>query len=105
MKNKTAKNNIADQIEEFLSNHCPDAVLIGEVNERKNYYPAIIGVDSNNERVIYDRERLIECFVMCNKWSYEDASEWVSYNVDRSLPYSGPNAPIIMESINTFLGA
>lgn len=88
-------------LEEYLPEAYPDAVLIGEEKERKHYYPAIIGFDSNSERVIYDREKLISCFMEYNNWSYEDASEWVSYNVDRSLPYMGSHAPIIMDDITT----
>ena len=33
------------------------------------------------------------------KWSYEDAAEWIDYNTIRSLPYGGPGAPIIMYSL------
>lgn len=32
-------------------------------------------------------------------WSYEDVIEWIDYNTIRSLPYAGPNGPIIMYSI------
>ena len=35
-------------LEEYLPEAYPDAVLIGDEKERKHYYPAIIGFDSNS---------------------------------------------------------
>ena len=84
-----------DDFMEFSSDH-PDAVLIGNIEERNKFLPAIIGFDRNNESVVYSREKLIECYMKECDMTYEDAAEWIEYNVDRSLPYIKPHAPIIM---------
>ena len=85
-------------IEYFRENY-PDLVLIGDEDSRTNYTDAIVGVDGNNERAIYSRQKLIECFMQHDGMTYDEAAEWVSYNVDRALPYWGQHAPIIMDDI------
>ena len=34
-----------------------------------------------------------------NNWTYDEAIEWVEYNVERALPYYGDKAPVIL-SVN-----
>lgn len=76
------------------------AILIGdkETGERRNYYSAIIGIAYDNSHIAYSRERLIRCFVKANNWSWSEAEEWVEYNVERSLPYYGSRAPVILNN-------
>ena len=88
-----------DELDEFLKSELEDAVLIGTEDERKNYYPAIIGIDRNAGKVIYDREKLVECFMNTSEMTVEEADEWVSYNVERSIPYWGEHAPVILDKI------
>lgn len=88
-----------DNLTEFSSEH-PDAILIGGNEEERNkFLPAIVGFDRNNGRAIYSREKLIECYMEECDMSYDDAAEWIEYNVDRSLPYLAPHAPIIMDEL------
>lgn len=70
--------------------------LIGD-SDRRDYYPAIIGIAYDNSHVAYSRERLIRCFVKANNWSWSEAEEWVEYNVERALPYYGSKAPVILD--------
>jgi len=93
------KTDTADELEAMLNSELEGAVLIGDEGDRKNYYPAIVGIDWINGRVVYDRDKLVQCFVKSSEMSYEDADEWVSYNVERSIPYWGPKAPIIMQPV------
>lgn len=88
-----------DELIEWLATEHPDAVLIGDKEERRNYLPAVIGFDRNSGGLVYSREKLIECYVKYNGMSYEEAVEWIEYNVDRSLPYQTPHAPIIMDEL------
>jgi hypothetical protein len=39
---------------------------------------------------------LIEAFMKIGPMTYEDATEWVDFNVLRALPYFGSNAPIVV---------
>ena len=90
-------NLTVDELDEFLESELEDAVLIGTEVDRKNYYPAIIGIDRNAGRVAYDRERLVECFMNTHGLTAEEADDWVSGNVERSIPYWGEHAPVILD--------
>lgn len=70
--------------------------LIGD-SDRREYYPAIIGLAKDNSHVAYSRDKLIECFMQANGWSYEEAEEWIEYNIERALPYWGSGAPVILD--------
>ena len=87
-----------EELEAFISDTCPSAVFIGTETTRRGYFQAIVGLDTNNGRIIYSRSRLVEAF-MQEDMSEEDAAEWISYNIDRSLPYMGEHAPIIMDEL------
>lgn len=72
--------------------------LIGDT-ERRVYYPAIIGIAKDNSHVVYSRDILIDCFMKANDWSWDEAEEWIEYNVERALPYYGEKAPKIFNAI------
>lgn len=74
-----------------------DFYLIGD-SDREKYYPAIIGLAKDKSHIAYSRERLIECYMEANNWTYDEAIEWVEYNVERTLPYYGKKAPVILDS-------
>ena len=76
--------------------------LLGD-SERREYYSAIIGLAKDNSHVAYSREKLIDCFMKANGWSWEEVEEWIEYNVERSLPYYGSTAPIILD--NNFISS
>ncbi len=38
-----------------------------------------------------------------NKWSWEEAEEWIEFNVERALPYYGAGAPVILN--NNFISS
>lgn len=63
-----------------------------------SYDDALIGVSDDN-RAIYDYEKMVDWLVKNEGWSYDDATEWIEYNTIRSLPYAGKSAPIIMYPI------
>lgn len=72
--------------------------LIGD-SDRREYYPAIIGLAKDNSHVAYSRDKLIQCFMESDNISYEEAEEWVEYNVERALPYWGEGAPKIHNAL------
>ena len=86
---------------DYLSDMCPSAILIGAADERKSYFPAIIGIDYNAERVVYSRDKLVECFVSSDGMTEEEAVEWIEYNIDVLCRIGGEHAPIIMDDLET----
>lgn len=63
------------------------------VNE--SYDDALIGVSDDN-RAIYDFNKMIEWLIKEYGWSDMEAIEWIEMNTLRALPYMGEDAPIIM---------
>lgn len=59
------------------------------------YDDAFIGV-SNDERAIYDYDKMIEWLEKTQDFTREEAVEWIDYNTVRALPYYGDRAPIIL---------
>lgn len=75
-----------------------DCYLIGDVIERKAYYPAIIGISKDKNRIFYNYDLLISCFMFTYDYSYEEAVDCIDYNVIRALPYY-KESPV---TVNTF---
>lgn len=63
-----------------------------------DYEDAIIGV-THDGRIVYDYDKMVEYLMDKEGWSDIDAIEWIDYNVIRSIPYMGSNAPIVMYSL------
>ncbi len=68
------------------------------VFENPDYVTAIIGV-SEDDRVIYDYDKMVEFLMKTDDMSYEDACEFIDFNTIRALPYMGDKAPIVMNSL------
>ena len=73
-----------------------DFYLLGD-SDREKYYPAIIGLAKDKSHIAYSREKLIECYMKVNNQTYDEAVEWIEYNVERTLPYYLSKAPVILE--------
>jgi len=56
---------------------------------------AIIGIDMASERVVYDKNKMIEILII-DGMSYEDAIEYLEFNTWNT--YVGPHTPIYMDS-------
>ena len=67
------------------------------VFENPDYVSAIIGV-SEDGRVIYDYNLMIESLMKSDNMTYDEASEFIDYNTIRALPYMGEKTPIVMYS-------
>ena len=63
-----------------------------------DYEDAVIGV-TEDRRIVYDFGKMVEYLVDKEGWSDINAIEWIEYNVIRSIPYMGENAPIIVYSL------
>ena len=63
-----------------------------------SYDDALIGISEDN-RAIYDYNKMVEWLMKEEGFSDIDAIEWIDYNTIRALPYMGDKAPIIMYPI------
>lgn len=68
--------------------------------ENPDYDSAIIGV-SEDRRVIYDFDKMVEHLMETDGMTDEEAIEFIEYNTIRALPYF-QNAPIIMYSLEKY---
>ena len=74
-----------------------DLIYLGDKPEQ--YADAIVGITYDGNHVVYSTEAFQECLVK-EGMTPEEASDWISYNTARSLPYMGEHAPILMNEIN-----
>ena len=72
-----------------------DAVIF----ENPDYDSAIIGVSDDN-RVVYDYDKMVECLVKEDGMEYDEAMEFIDYNTIRACPYMGDKAPIVLKRID-----
>lgn len=63
-----------------------------------SYDDALVGISEDN-RAIYDYDKMIEWLMEKESLSELEAIEWIEYNTIRALPYMGSQAPIIMYRI------
>ena len=68
------------------------------VFENPDYDSAIIGY-SDDYRIVYDFDLMVEHLMTVDNMSSEDAIEFIEYNTIRSIPYAGPSAPIVLHRI------
>ena len=59
---------------------------------------AIIGI-SDDGRLVYSFSKMVECLMLSESMSYEEAVEFIDYNTLRAIPYMGEKAPIVMYKI------
>ena len=75
---------------EIVAMYHEDAVVFTE----DWYDDAIIGVTIEGN-AIYDYDKLAEILMEHDKMSYEDAVEWIDYNMVRGAVYMGQYKPYI----------
>ena len=71
-------------------NEFDDIVLFSNFD----YEDAFIGI-SNDDRAIYDWEKMVQYLIEKQDMTEEEAIEWIDYNTIRALAYY-EKAPIIM---------
>lgn len=86
-------------------NNTPRRDLLNEMGledsivfENPDYDSAIIGY-SDDYRIIYDFDLMVEHLMTVDNMSFEDAIEFIEYNTIRSIPYAGSLAPIVLHKI------
>ena len=69
----------------------PDAMIADGLDD------AIIGIGqqwASDPVAVYDYDKCVSIFMKENNWSFEEATEWMEYNV--ACSYVGPGTPIFM---------
>lgn len=61
-------------VELYLEQADPEAIRFDDLDY------AIVGTDSNG-LLVYDYDRMIECFIANSEMTFEEAVEWIDYNV------------------------
>ena len=72
------------------------------VFENPSYDSAIVGVNEDQTRVVYDFEKMVGYLMENDDMEYEDAVEFIEYNTIRAIPYF-PNGPIVIYPIDDYL--
>jgi hypothetical protein len=88
-------NRTLDQLKEWL---CDMGYEDTVVMENPDYLSAIVGV-SDDGRLIYDYEKMVEHLMATDGMDYEEASEFIDFNTIGALPYMGEKRPVIMNKI------
>lgn len=78
--------------EEKLLEHGYEGVMF---LEDYSYDDALVGV-SEDQRAVYDYEKMVQWLMKNEEFSEEEAVDWISYNTLRAISYMGDGAPIIM---------
>ncbi len=71
-------------------------IYLGDKPEQ--YKDAIVGITYDGNHIIYSVEKFTECLVK-EGMTYDEASDWISYNTQRAIAYMGEFAPILMNEI------
>lgn len=64
-----------------------------------SYDSAFIGVSTDNQAV-YDYNKMVEFLVENDGMTEEEATDFISYNTLRALPYMGEHHPIVIQTIS-----
>lgn len=84
-----------DSLKEWLcENGHEDTVVL----ESPDYLSAIVGI-SEEGRLIYSYNKMIEHLMTVENMDAEEAMEFIDYNTIRALPYAGEMAPIVLYDI------
>ena len=59
-----------------------------------SYDSALVGISDDN-RAIYDFNKMVEWLIFAEGFEEDEAVEWIGYNTIRSLPYAGERSPIV----------
>lgn len=84
-----------DDVKQWLcDNGYEETVLF----ENPDYASAIIGI-SEDGRLIYDYDLMVQFLMGTDGMEQEDAIDFIDYNTIGSLPYAGEKAPVVMYKI------
>lgn len=84
-----------DDVRQSIADQYGEDVLEGmNMFTGPDYAAAIVAV-THDYRLVYDYEKMAQCLMDDDGMSYEEATEFLDYNVIRTLPYM-EKAPVII---------
>lgn len=90
-----------------LNNFAQEMDVEVKILDNSAFDKSIIGI-SDDGRVIYSYEKMVQEFMEDEGVDEMEAIEWIDYNTVRALPYMGEGAPIIVantpETIKEYYG-
>lgn len=96
-----------EELRQALDKYGEENEITFKLFENPSFDDSIIGV-SNNHRIVYDYDKMVEEFACDNNCDYDEADEFIQYNTMRALPYEKDNAPIVIvakkDSIKQYYG-
>ena len=84
-----------DQLKDWLCDRDYEDTV---VMENPDYLSAIVGI-SDDGRLIYDYEKMVEHLVATDGMDYDEACEFIDFNTIGALPYMGEKRPVILTRI------
>lgn len=85
-----------DKLRAILNKYGEENEITFKMFENPSFDGSIVGI-SNDNRLIYDYDKMVKEFACDNSCDYEEAEEFIQYNTMRALPYFGTDAPIVIE--------
>lgn len=82
---------IRTALEAYAQDHEQEILVL----DNHDYDDSIVGITEDG-RVVYDYEKMVEEFMNDENCPEEDAREWIDYNTLRAIPYMGEHAPIVL---------
>lgn len=84
-----------DRVEELLLDNDLEgtAYFTGD-----DYDTAILG-HTDDGRLVYSYEKMVEWLVENDNMTSDDAVEWLDYNTIRAIPYMGEKAPVVVYAL------
>ena len=84
-----------DRVEELLLDNDLEgtAYFTGD-----DYDTAILGY-TDDGRLVYSYEKMVEWLVENDNMTSDDAVEWLDYNTIRVIPYMGEKAPVVVYTL------
>ena len=89
-----------EKIRKILNKYGEENEVTFKLFENPSFDESIVGI-SNDQRVVYDYDLMIEEFAKENQCTAEEAEEFIQYNTMRALPYFDDidgNKPVIIEN-------
>ena len=97
---------VDENFRRILATYCEEQELQEDerplIFDNQAYDNSIIGLTDDN-RLVYDYEKMVKEYMSDNNSSEEEAIEWIEYNTMRSLGYGREKTPIIVRFTKKFI--
>ena len=84
-----------EELRENLLMQYDEEVVNGMTMFTSPSYAAAVVAVTHDDRLVYDYNKMVECLMVDDDMTYEEAAEFIDYNTIRTLPYM-EKAPVII---------